>query len=123
MIRQFEDIIAWQKARVLTAEIYRITGSGGLARDFGLKDQMQRTAVSIMSNIAEGHERGTAPEFARFLRIAKASCAELRSQLYVASDVGYLPDDVFKTLLDLTREVGRVTGGLLVAVERGTDQR
>ena len=123
MIRRFEDLIAWQKARTLTAEIYRLTGSGSLARDFGLKDQMQRAAVSVMSNIAEGHERATPPEFARFLRIAKASCAELRSQLYVAKDVGYVPPEAFETLLAQAEEVGRIIGGLLVAVEREAGRR
>jgi four helix bundle protein len=108
----FEELIAWQKARVLTVDVYRAACSGTLARDYGLRDQMQRAAVSVMSNIAEGHERCSPAEFLRFLRIAKASCAELRSQLYVASDVGHLPDDVFRKLLGQAVEVGKVIGGL-----------
>ena len=120
-VRRFEDLIAWQKARVMTTHIYRITGTGTLSRDFGLKDQMQRAAVSVMSNIAEGHERCSQPDFLRFLRIAKASCAELRSQLYIASDVGYLPPDSFSELLAQAEEVGRIIGGLAQSVERSTN--
>jgi len=94
-IERFEDFIAWQKARTLTAKIYKVTGEGIFARDFGLRDQMRRAAVSIMSNIAEGFERGRPAEFHQFLSIAKGSCAELRSQLYVSLDAGYLSDPAF----------------------------
>ena len=80
-IERFEDFIAWQKARKLTADIYRVTSEGSSARDFGLKDQIRRAAVSSMSNLAEGFERGRPAEFHQFLSIAKASCAELRAQL------------------------------------------
>lgn len=93
-IERFEDFIAWQKARKLTADIYRVTSEGRFARDFGLKDQIRRAAVSSMSNLAEGFERGRPAEFHQFLSIAKASCAELRAQLYVALDVGYILVDV-----------------------------
>ena len=117
-VRRFEDLIAWQKARALTADVYRLTGAGGLARDYGLRDQIQKAAVSAMSNIAEGHERCSPADFARFLRIAKASCAEVRSQLYVALDVGYVPRDAFDRLLSQAEEVGRIIGGLLAAVEQ-----
>ena len=77
---------------------------------------MQRAAVSIMANIAEGHERGGAAEYSRFLGIAKGSCAELRSQLYVALDVAYLDRETFAELLEKTREFGRILGGLRRAV-------
>ena len=77
-IERFEDFIAWQKARKLTSEIYRVTNQGRFASDFGLKDQSRRASVSIMSNLAEGYERGGAAEFHRFITIAKGSCAELR---------------------------------------------
>jgi four helix bundle protein len=115
-IERFEDFIAWQKARALTAEIYVVTGPERLGRDYGLRDQMRRASVSIMSNIAEGFERGTAPEFHRFLAIAKATCAELRSQLYVGLDVGYFDEATFRALLMQAEEVGRLVGGLRVAV-------
>ena len=121
-IERFEHFIAWQKARALTTAIYLATGSELLAKDYGLRDQMRRSAVSIISNIAEGFERGTAPEFHRFLAIAKASCAELRSQLYVAVDVGYLEDVTFRALLTQAGEVARLVGGLRVAVAQRRDR-
>ena len=117
-IERFEDLIAWQKARALAAEIYRTTREGDFARDFGLAGQIQRAAVSVMSNIAEGFERGSSAEFQRFLWIAKASCAELRSQLYVARDIGYVGAQEFDRLLALAEEAGRVIGGLRASVER-----
>lgn len=117
-IEKFEDLIAWQKARMLTKEIYSITRHENFAKDFGLRNQIQRAAVSIMSNIAEGFERGNPNEFHQFLSIAKASCAEVRSQLYVALDVNYLNNDQFSSLLDLAKETGRIIGGLRVSVEK-----
>jgi four helix bundle protein len=117
-IKKFEDLIAWQKARELTREIYTITRQGDFAKDYGLAGQMQRAAVSIMSNIAEGFERGGRGEFQQFLSIAKASCAELRSQLYVALDIGYVDQNRFSKLLEQAEEVGRIVGGLRVSVER-----
>jgi four helix bundle protein len=120
-IERFEDFIAWQKARALTAEIYKLTREGQFARDFGLRDQIQRAAVSIMSNIAEGFERGRPAEFHQFLSVAKASCAELRSQLYVALDAGYLTGEAFSELMGKASEVGRMVGGLRLSVERKRD--
>jgi four helix bundle protein len=96
-IRRFEDIEAWQKARELTRRIYDISANGTLARDFGLRDQMRRAAVSIMSNIAEGFESRTEALFIEFLGRAKGSAGELRAQIYVAHDAGYLNRE------DLTR--------------------
>src|SRR5579871_6483852 len=78
-IRRFEDLIAWQKARTLTAAVYRVTAEGPFSRDFALRDQIRRAAISVMSNIAEGFERGKPTEFHNFLCIAKGSCAEIRS--------------------------------------------
>jgi four helix bundle protein len=117
-IRKFEDFIAWQKARKLTAEVYRVTNQGEFARDFGLKNQSRRAAVSIMSNLAEGFERGGPREFHRFLTISKGSCAELRAQVYVALDVGYLDERTFGTLMAQAIEVGQIIGGLRISVER-----
>ncbi len=117
-IEKFEDLIAWQKARVLTREIYQVTRQGEFAKDFGLRDQIQRAAVSIMSNIAEGFERGGRAEFHQFLSIAKASCAEIRSQLYVALDVNYLDNKQFNSLIDLAQETGRLIGGLSISVDK-----
>jgi four helix bundle protein len=111
-IERFEDFIAWQKARELTKAIYMATRKGNFARDFGLCNQIQRASVSVMSNIAEGFERDGAGEFYHFLNIAKASCAEVRSQLYVALDVGYIDEQTFSELFAQTEEVGRLIGGL-----------
>lgn len=122
-VRRFEDLVAWQKARVLTAEIYAATKHGQFSRDAGLSNQIRRAAVSIMSNIAEGFERGGRSEFHQFISIAKASCAELRSQLYIARDVGYLHPQEFERLMTSAEEVGRILGGLRSAVARQRDER
>ena len=121
-IRSFQDLIAWQKARILTATIYKVTSEGSFARDFGLKDQIRRAAVSVTSNIAEGFERGRPAEFHQFLSIAKGSCAELRSQLFVALDAGYLGKTDFEALLEAALEVGRIVGGLRAGVQRKKSQ-
>ena len=120
-VSRFEDLVAWQKARELTRAVYSVTRDGAFARDFGLSGQMQRAAVSIMSNIAEGFERNRAAEFHQFLSTAKASCAEVRSQLYVALDVGYIDQQSFEHLRACADEVGRILGGLRSAVERRRD--
>jgi four helix bundle protein len=117
-ITQFQDLIAWQKARALTAAIYQATSRGEFARDFGLRDQIRRAAVSVMSNIAEGFERGRPSEFHQFLSIAKGSCAELRSQLFVALDANYLGNGDFQKLMFDAEEVGRIVGGFRAGVDR-----
>lgn len=117
-ISRFEELIAWQKARALAASIYQLTSQGGFSKDFGLKDQIQRAAVSVMSNIAEGFERGGAAEFHHFLVIAKASCAELRAQLYIALDVGYIDQRQFDESMQQAEEVARLVGGLRASVKR-----
>jgi len=111
-VAKFEDLIAWQKARELTCKIYQISRQGEFAKDFRLSDQIQSAAVSIMSNIAEGGE------FRQFLPTAKASCAELRSQLYVALDVGYIDAQTFQELRTQSEEVGRIIGGLRVSIAK-----
>jgi len=98
--QKFEDLICWQKARELTREIYKSLNDETFKRlnlrpDYGLKDQIQRAAVSVMSNISEGFERGTQAEFINYLFIAKGSAGEVRNQLYVALDNGYLSDETF----------------------------
>ncbi len=107
-IEKFEDIIAWQKARQLSKEIYKITKNEKFSADFGLKDQIQRATVSVMSNIAEGYERGTKEEFIQFLYIARGSCGEVRTQLYVAYDQGYISFNEFQKLQKLAAEVSRL---------------
>ena len=115
---RFEDLMAWQKARHLTKNVYIVTRRPEFARDYGLSGQMQRASVSTMSNIAEGCERTGGGEFQHFLSIAKGSNAELRSQLYVAMDVGYMTEDEFTALYAAADEVGRIVGGLRSSVQR-----
>ena len=97
LIKKFEDIIAWQEARKLVSSIYRLTSSGTLAKDYGMRDQLQRAAVSAMTNIAEGFDCESKAEFARFLGIARRSAVEVQSLLYAAFDVGHISEQVFKT--------------------------
>lgn len=122
-ISRFEDLIAWQKARALTREIYQVTRVGAFAKDFGLANQIQRASVSVMSNIAEGFERSRPGEFHQFLSTAKLSCAEVRSELYVALDVGYVPPRTFDTLLSHGEECARIIGALRASVERSKGMR
>jgi four helix bundle protein len=117
-VERFEDLIAWQKARKLTGRIYKTTSQGNFVRDFNLKDQIRRAAVSIMSNIAEGFERNSAADFHRFLVMAKGSCAELRNQLYISLDVAHIPTEEFDSLMADAVEVGRIIGGLRASVQR-----
>ena len=95
-VERFEDLRIWQSAFALSKEIYQITADGAFSRDFGLRDQIRRAAVSVMSNIAEGFERHSNQDFSRFLAIARGSCAEVRSQLYLAYALGYLAPEQFE---------------------------
>ena len=95
----FEDLEVWQEGCDLAVEIYGITRSGGLSRDYGFRDQMTKAAVSIPSNIAEGKERETVPELVRFLYIAKGSAGELRTQIHIAYRIGYMESEVFQGLV------------------------
>lgn len=106
--RKFEDIVAWQKARVLTKRIYEVTRQERFARDFGLRDQIRRASVSIMANIAEGFGRKTNKEFANFLVMSHGSAAEVQSHLYIASDLTYIDDETFKELYSLVDEISRM---------------
>ena len=101
-VRQFEDLNVWQEARQLVARIYAVSKARAFNQDFGLRDQIRRAAVSTMSNIAEGFERGTRKEFVQFLNIAKGSNGEVRSQLCVALDQKYIGEQEFNLLRDST---------------------
>ena len=120
--RRFEDIEAWQRARVLTRNIYAVSKRGAFAKDFGLRDQIRRASVSIMSNIAEGFGRGGTREFIHFLSTAKGSVAEVRSQLYVAFDEGYIGREAFADLQNEAEEITRMIGGLMKYL-RGADYK
>lgn len=98
MFKKFEEIEAWQIARELVRDVYQLARSGGFAKDWGLKDQIQRATVSIGSNIAEGHGRRGNKEMIKFLWIAKGSASEVQSQLYNAYDLGYVTKDAFDAL-------------------------
>jgi four helix bundle protein len=111
-VARFEDLIAWQKACVLAKDVYVATGQPGFAQDRSLVNQMRRAAISVASNVAEGFERNSQAEFRRFLAIAKGSCAELRTQLYIAHDVGYMSELECTSLITEAVEVSRLIGGL-----------
>ena len=110
----FEEIIAWQKARILNKEIYELTNSNQLfSKDFGLRDQIRRCSISISSNIAEGFERQTTKEFIRFLYIAKASAGEFRSQLYLAYDLNYINESEFERINLKIIDISKLISGLI----------
>lgn len=109
-VNKFEDIIAWQKAKELTLTIYELFRQN---RDFSFKDQIQRASISTMNNIAEGFERKGDREFRHFLYFAKGSCGELRSMLYVASELRYISKNDFEKLHNLSLEVSRLLSGFI----------
>ncbi|MCZ2122832.1 MAG: four helix bundle protein [Anaerolineales bacterium] len=115
-ITKFEDLIAWQEARKLVSMIYKITSDGLFAKDFGLKDQFQRAAVSSMTNIAEGFDNESTAEFARFLGMARRSAVEVQSLFYVALDAHYIKDESFKAHYDQARKTQAIIGGLKKAI-------
>lgn len=119
-IERFEDMKAWQAAQELVKQVYLVTKLGEFERDFGLKDQLRRSAVSVVSNIAEGFERGGDKEFVRFLYIAKGSCGEVRAQLYVAHDVGYLGEQESRQLIDQCQHISRMISGLITYLQNSS---
>jgi four helix bundle protein len=112
-IERFEDLIAWQKARKLVKAVYALTLTDPLLHDFELRNQLRGAAISIPANIAEGFERSRLREFHQFLSVAKSSCAEVRTYLYIVSDVGYAETT---KILAAAEEVARIIGGLRSAV-------
>jgi four helix bundle protein len=118
-VEKFEDLIVWQKAHDLAVGIYRLTSREPFCRDFGLRDQIQRAAVSVMSNIAEGFERYSRPEFRHFLSVARGSVAEVRSQLHLARSLKYVTDMDFDTTYSLCKDISNLIGALRKSLERG----
>ena len=114
--KTFEEINACENARVLVKEVYAMTRNGAFRNDYGLKDQIQRAAVSICSNIAEGFERRGNKEFVNFLWIAKGSAAEVCSQLYNARDLGYITDEGFKVMYDSVKQIGGMLFNLITVL-------
>ena len=112
-IQRFEDIEAWKEARNLTRAIYRATSKGPFAKDFGLRDQLQRASVSIMANIAEGFDGGSNREFVKFLAYSLRSTTEVQSHLYVTLDQGYIDSQGFTSIYDLSVKVKNLIAGFL----------
>ncbi|KHE94224.1 MAG: four helix bundle protein [Candidatus Scalindua rubra] len=112
-ITRFEDIESWQMARELTRQVYNISKSQKFSKDFGLKDQICRASVSVMSNIAEGFNSGSRAEFARFLSYSQRSCSEIQSQLYVALDQNYITEKFFDEIYTLANSASSKIGGFI----------
>ena len=109
----FEELLVWQRARVLTRDVYRLVRGSGIAQDYAFRDQIQRAVLSIAANIAEGAERGQPREFSYFLRVAKASAGELRSHLILACDLELCPATAAERLQDELAQIGRMLGALI----------
>ena len=120
-MKGYEELLVWQRGMALASEVYRISGLGGLRRDWGLRNQLCRAAVSVPSNIAEGYERGGRREFAHALTIAKVSCGEVRTQLLVATRAGLLQANEASPALALAIETSRMLAALRAAVRRQRD--
>jgi four helix bundle protein len=117
-VKHFEDLEIWKEARRLTKEIYRLTSGPKFSKDFSLRDQIRSAAVSVMSNIAEGFERAGNQEFSQFLYVAKGSCGEVRSQLYVAVDQGYISANESEELLSAFKRLSSMIGSLINYLKR-----
>ena len=118
LVKCFEDLEIWKEARRLTKEIYRLTSGPKFSKDFSLRGQIQGATVSVMSNIAEGFERGGNQEFGQFLYVAKGSCGEVRSQLYVAVDQGYVSAKESEELINSFKRLSSMIGSLINYLKR-----
>ena len=114
----FEDLEVWKSSRDLTNSIYKLTSAAAFSRDYGLVDQIRRASVSIMSNIAEGYERGGNQELMQFLSIAKGSCGEVRCQLYIAGDQGYISQDQVKNVTGECKRVSVMLSNFMEYIKR-----
>jgi four helix bundle protein len=122
-IARFEEIQAWQTARELTNMIYALTNQLGINRDFGLRDQIRRAAVSVMSNIAEGFESRTDAQFINYLGMARASAGETRAQLYIALDQKYISEEQFKEAFTSAEKCARQISKFIVYLETNPRKR
>lgn len=111
--KKFEELEVWIKAKELSVEVYKITNDGEFKKDFGLRDQIRRAGVSIVSNIAEGFERNGNKEFTQFLSLAKGSAGEVRAQLYIAVELNYINEKDFNFLTEKVTEVSKMLSGLI----------
>jgi four helix bundle protein len=112
--KSFEDFEVWKSGREITGQVYSLARRKAFAADYALKGQICRASISIMSNIAEGYESHTRNTFIRYLGIAKGSCGEVRSQLYVAFDQNYISEKEFKALAELCRRTSRQISALIL---------
>ena len=119
--KSFEDMEAWKEAARLVVEIYRHTRDGEFQRDFALRDQIRRSAISVPSNIAEGFERNSAKAFSNFLYIAKGSCGELRTQIYIARTLGYVDAAATRDLVAKAKRVSRLIAGAIAYLKKSLD--
>jgi four helix bundle protein len=117
-IQRFEDLIAWQKARLLANKVYALTRKAKFARDFGLRNQITEAAGSSMHNIAEGFDSGYDPEFARFLKLARRSASEVQSELYLALDAGHITENELKDTYAVATEVKKLINGMLAYLNK-----
>ncbi|GER80311.1 MAG: four helix bundle protein [Anaerolineales bacterium] len=117
-IKNFEELDSWKKARELAGYVYQLMRKEGFSRDFGLRDQIQRAASSVMHNIAEGFEAGYNTEFVRFLKMARRSAGEVQSQLYLALDAGYITDEEIRKAYDLSVETKKLINGLITYLSK-----
>ena len=120
-IKRFEDLEGWQIARELTNQIYAITKEGPIARDYGFTEQIRRAALSVMNNIAEGFERGSNKDFAKFLFIARGSAGEVRSMLYIALDQQYLTTETFEHCCNICVRCSQICWGLIKHLKKHSD--
>lgn len=112
-IEKFEDVIAWQLARKATRKVYSASSRDLFSRDFALVNQIRRASISVMSNIAEGFERSGNKEFIQFLAIAKGSCGEVRSQMYIPLDRGYIDQNEFDEIAGVLTETSKTISGFM----------
>lgn len=118
MIKDFEELDCWKEARTLVKMVYQATDLKPFSKDFGLKDQIQRAAVSVMANVAEGFDTVSNGEFVRFLGYSSRSCAEVRSHLYAALDVGYVDKPVFEEITEQTKKCSAHIKGFIRYLNR-----
>jgi four helix bundle protein len=112
-IKRFEELDVWILAKEFTVLVYTISNNGNFKNDFGLRDQIRRASVSIISNIAEGFERNGNKEFTRFLRMAKGSAGEIRAQLYVIAELNYITKDELDKLMNMITSISKMLSKLI----------
>ena len=114
----FRKLIVWQKSKDLAVNIYKLTSTGNLAKDYSLIDQMRRASLSIPSNIAEGNDRGTEKELIKYLYISKGSLSELLTQLEIAKEIDYIDESIYLDLVNRCTEVSKMLGGLIKSLRK-----